>query len=663
MKKRRLKLRSRFIISMLSVVMLISGVMAVMTYYRSRDALFTARQEELWELASANASELARRLVEVSKTAEGLSTTLEIIQPRREEDLKRLITRFLSESPRVYGLGVCYEPYRFTPGRRMFGIYQKRSPRGIATVMLGTNQKDEPASNWALAPAPKTRRSKATIMENYHRRDWYLLPLLLARPVWVQPYYGEAGKVLMTTYAAPILYKGKVQGVVTADINLRSLGREVSRLTVGREGYAFVLTRQGTFVAAPKMEWVMRESIFSLAEGLHRPDLRELGKRMVRGGRGVVKLTDWYSGAPGWLAFTPIKGPGWSFCAMVPESEVMEPVWNLARWQGTMAGAGILVILVLVWALVMSMTKPLGNLAGAARRLASGDLKTKVKGILPGDEIGDLAQAFNTMVDDLNRYVEELTDTTAAKERIESELNLAHQIQQSILPRTYPPFPDRPEFDLFAKTIPARQVGGDFYDFFALPDGRFGLVVGDVSGKGVPAALFMTVSRTLIKNAAFHHPDPLDALNEVNAQIIPDNEMCMFVTVFYGVYDPADGKLRYVSAGHPAPFLHRASTGEMLRLDEAHGRVVGVMDEMGLAPGEITLLPDDVFLVFTDGLDEAVNSDGEMFGLDRVGKWLGNAKTDKAPKMIDALVSHHLGFTGQVEQFDDLTLLIFRRKA
>jgi sigma-B regulation protein RsbU (phosphoserine phosphatase) len=321
----------------------------------------------------------------------------------------------------------------------------------------------------------------------------------------------------------------------------------------------------------------------------------------------------------------------------------------------------LLLLSLVVWLLVISLTRPLQRLAAGAKRLASGDLTTKVEDVRPGDEVGDLANSFNTMVDDLNSYVNELTATTAAKERIESELDLARQIQMSILPRTYPAFPDHEDFDLFAKTHPAREVGGDFYDFFFVDDNRLVFVVGDVSGKGVPAALFMTVSRTLIKNAAAHHPDPVEALDEVNAQIMPENDMCMFVTVFYGLYDLDKSRLTYASAGHPMPLLRRAD-GQVEPIPSTGGMAVGVFDQMGLKQGEIDLDPGDTILVYTDGLDEAVNAHDEQYGLPRAKDWLASTEVTNAPVMIDRLVEAQKKFTGDLEQFDDLTLLIFRRK-
>ncbi len=639
MKRRLLGLRSRFIIAVLAAVGLISAGMASLSYFEARQSLLTSRQEWLFDLAQGKSNELAYQLSQVSNTTDSMSRLLEVVPDPGPLTLRRLISATISASPRVYGVGMAYAPYAYRPDKRLFCVYLHRSKKGIVDAS-GVVESES---------------------YNYPRHDWYLIPSLLHRPSWTEPYYGQGGGVVMTTYTVPVIKAGETRAVAVADISLTKLGRDVARMAVGRRGYAFLISGHGTFLAAPRTDWVMRESIFSLAEEMNRPDLRMLGRRMIRGGAGVERVQDWLRGEPAWLAFAPVPGVNWSFGAVVPESELFAPALELAKRQALAALGGLVALVVLIWLLVMGLTRPIKRLVEGAQRLSAGDLTTQVEGVRPGDELGELAQSFNKMVSDLNRYVTELTETTAAKQRIESELDLAHQIQQSILPRTYPAFPERTEFDLFAITQPARQVGGDFYDFFFVDQDHLGVVVGDVSGKGVGSALFMTVSRTLIKNAASHHLDPVDVLKEVNQQILPDNEMCMFVTVFYGVYELATGRMVFANAGHPPPLLRKVD-GVVESFPRTGGMAVGVFDQMGLERGEVTLQPGELMLVFTDGLDEAVNVQEEMFGIERAKQWLAKAQPAPAPDMINDLVETQRRFTGDLEQFDDLTMLIFRRR-
>ncbi len=633
-----LRLRPRFAIFVLAGVGLVVLVTSLLTYQDNSRALLEARKEHLLSLARAEAWKMADYLRGVSAPAQNLAAVLDGLPRQSETVLYDLLSHQLERASNVYGMAAAYAPGSYDPARKLFSPYVFRTAQGLERVQLD-------AAGY-----------------NYPRQDWFLIPALLGRPFWTEPYFDEGGgNALMTTFAAPFKRADQGEGVVTADMNLEALGRQTRGLEVGLGGYPFLITRQGTFLAAPKPEWVMRETIFSLAEEMDRPDLRALGRRMARGGEGVLRLIDPALGEAAWLAFAPVAGPGWSLGMVVPESEVLAPVREAAGEQAVVAATGLVALVVVVWLMVVGLTRPLNRVVAAARRLSEGDLSTQVNDVRPGDEVGELAQTFNRMVSELNRYVGELTATTKAKERIESELDLARQIQQSILPRSYPAFPDRPQFDLFALTMPAREVGGDFYDFFFVDNDHLGLVVGDVSGKGVPAALFMTVARTLIKNSGQHHREPLTAMNEVNAQILPDNEMMMFVTVFYATYELSTGLLRWVSAGHPSPLLRRAG-GKLESLPRLAGMAVGVDDDLGLELGQVALEPEDVLLVYTDGLDEAVNAAQEPFGLERAEAWLAEAASGPAPEMLEGLVEHWRQFAGAVDQFDDLTLLLFRRK-
>ncbi|ADK86535.1 protein serine/threonine phosphatase [Desulfarculus baarsii DSM 2075] len=639
MRPRVLKLRSRFVLSVAAGVLAIGAAMGVISFHEGRAALLEAKSAELAMMAGHQAARVALRLTRVADRPLVAATALELTPKPSLEHLRELVERIMAKAPEVFGMAVAFAPNSYDPAVRLHSPYFFRGPNGIETSNLNSADYD------------------------YPNQDWYKIPALLKRPVWSEPYFDEGGgNVLMSTFSAPLMQGGQVGGVVTADVSLQSLERQVADLTVGRNGFAFVISASGRFLAAPKAQWVMRETIFSLAEGAGRDDLRALGKKMIGGQRGLVRVKSFLDGRDVWLAYAPVEGAGWSFGVVIPEDDVMAPVWELAKRQAMTVFGGLAAMLLVVWLLVLGLTSPLRRLSAAAAHLAEGDLATTVDDVRPGDEIGDLAESFNRMVADLRRHVEELTATTAIKERIQSELDTAYQIQQSILPRTYPAFPQRPEMDLFAKTIPAREVGGDFYDFFMLSPDTVGLVVGDVSGKGVPAALFMTVARTLIKNAAAHYSRPADVLAEVNAQIMPENEMCMFVTVFYGIYAISTGELVYTCAGHPAPMMRRAD-GTVSRMEQIPGMAVGFFEGIELEQCTITLEPGDSMLVFTDGLDESIDIDGKMFGMQRALDWYAQVGSDlDAPAMIDSLIECHGQYTAGTEKFDDLTMLFLRRK-
>ena len=638
MKRIKLGLRAKFLIFVLLGVGSVAGALALVSFYETQHVALQARKLQLYDLAKLKASELSARLQKASLKAESLATALDVTRPVREEEVYALISGYMKDSPDVQGMAAAYAPYAFDSTRKLFSPYMFRDGKKLKRQGLGNET------------------------YNYPGKDWYRIPARNGKACWSEPYFDEGGgSTMMTTYSHPLIVDGKLKAITTADVFLDRLGRDVSNLVVGHEGWAFLISSHGIFLAAKDESLVNRESIFSFAARHHRPDIDDLGTVMVKGQSGVKRIKDWQRGEALWLGYAPVPGPGWSLAVMVPESEIIAPAKLLARKQAVYGLFGLAFMVLIVLALVFKLTGPLKRLSQGVAQLAHGDLSTKVEGIPPGDEVGDLAQAFNNMVDDLDRYINELTEATASKQRIESELDLARQIQQSILPRTYPAYPDRDEFDLFGKTIPAMEVGGDFYDFFMLDDDHLVVVIADVSGKGVPSALFMTVSRTLIKNSAMHHKNPVETMEQVNRLIEVDNEMCMFVTVFYGLYQVSTGELSYVSAGHPGP-LWKKKDGAVGQLPRPGGTAIGITPEPGLKPGKVVLEQGELILCFTDGLDEAINEGEEQYGLKRAEAWLASTENKPAPKMLDELVADQKKFTGDVEQFDDLTLLLLRRR-
>ena len=275
------------------------------------------------------------------------------------------------------------------------------------------------------------------------------------------------------------------------------------------------------------------------------------------------------------------------------------------------------------------------------------------------DEIEDLAQSFISMNDELHTYIRDLAEVTAEKERIGAELNVATQIQADMLPRIFPPFPERDEFDLFASMNPAKEVGGDFYDYFLIDDDHLALVIADVSGKGVPAALFMVIAKALIKNhAQLGEYSPAKVLMQTNDQLCEGNEAELFVTVWLAVLQISTGKGVAANAGHEHPVL-RHKDGQFAFVKYRHSPAVATMEGMRFREHEFELLPGDSLFVYTDGVPEATNAQDELFGEERLLEAL-NEHPDASPEeLLHNVRSAVDAFVGDAPQFDDLTMIGF----
>jgi phosphoserine phosphatase RsbU/P len=301
-----------------------------------------------------------------------------------------------------------------------------------------------------------------------------------------------------------------------------------------------------------------------------------------------------------------------------------------------------------------TIARPITELTEMTRRIAAGDFTQRID-TRAKNEIGVLAASFNEMTRRLNDSIEHLKETTAAKERIESELKIAHEIQMSMVPKIFPPFPERSEFDIFATLVPAKEVGGDFYDFFFIDDDHLCFAVGDVSGKGVPASLFMAVTKTLFRATAGNGGTPGEILARLNMEICRDNESCMFVTFFCGILNIRTGEVDYSNGGHNLPyFLYR--DGARL-LENFGGRALGLVEEGSYASGGLVLEPGEALLLYTDGVTEAMDPNDTLYSDQRLAQFLGMNRGSAPRQIIGDLIDDVRHFAGKAPQSDDITAL------
>jgi len=320
--------------------------------------------------------------------------------------------------------------------------------------------------------------------------------------------------------------------------------------------------------------------------------------------------------------------------------------------------AMILVVASIAFMLARMITRPILALTRSARAIGRGEMDVQVT-VKTGDELQDLAASFNRMVVDLKKHMKELERATAEKEGLLKELEIARNIQQRLLPQSAPEIEG---VDIAAANIPAREVGGDFFDFIPVAKGIWGLAIADVSGKGMPAAMFMGLTRTIIRASATGNSSAHSAIRQANDLICRDSTSGMFVTLFYAVFDSAESTLHYVSAGHNPPILYRTSEDRMHFL-KAKGVALGVRENISLEETRIDLIRGDMLVLYTDGVTDAVNEHSEEFGLGRLMDILRSNRDASAAHVLEAILKGVSGFIGGQPSFDDLTLMILKIKA
>ena len=373
----------------------------------------------------------------------------------------------------------------------------------------------------------------------------------------------------------------------------------------------------------------------------------------------------------GWLmtAMTPVLHEDGTMAGYVMADISMNDVMNtrqtfLITLVGLLAAVAAVFLVTFLFILRRMVLHPIDLLTQATgdfiqsneEELAAGTATVNVPPIRTGDEVELLADSFRKMEEDMISYIREFMKATAEKERIGAELNVATQIQADMLPRIFPAFPERKEFDIYATMDPAKEVGGDFYDFFLVDDDHLALVIADVSGKGVPAALFMVIAKTLIKNHAQNRETPGEVFTQTNAQLCEGNDAGLFVTAWMGVLEISTGKFVYVNAGHNPPLLKRAG-GQYEWLKSRPGFVLAGMEGIRYRENTLELMPGDTLYLYTDGVTEATSSAQELYGEERLQAALNEASELPVSQLLPRIKNCIDTFVGDAEQFDDITML------
>ncbi|MBI5586061.1 MAG: SpoIIE family protein phosphatase [Deltaproteobacteria bacterium] len=606
-------------------------------YYFSREAVLGYVKENAGNLTQATVSRMESVLSGVQKAPRQLALWLEL-NPYREDDLLKNIRALLLGSPEIFGSTIAFEPGAFQRRKFFYAPYSYREKdQTIKTIFLGDGE------------------------YQYFFRDWYQVPRELNQAVWSEPYYDEGGgNIVMATYSVPFnrMEKGaKVfGGVVTADLSLAWLQEIVGAVKIYKTGYAFLISQNGVFVTHPRKDLILRESLFSLAEERGDKNLREIGRAMIRGEQGFVPTREMVSGKKSWLAYAPLAASGWSLGVVIPEEELLAGIQQLNREVLLIGLLGGILLVIAISLVSGTITKPLRFLALKTKEIAQGNLDSDLPESGSRDEIGQLTRSFGEMRLALKMYIRHLAEVTAVKERIESELKIASTIQQSFLSRHFPsPGADSP-FDLHALLEPAKEVGGDFYDFSLLDDDHLYLAVGDVSDKGVPAALLMAVTKTLLKSLAGPGIDPADILKRVNQEITRENAANMFVTVFLGILNTSNGRLVYSNAGHLPPVRIRSGREpEWLPLPK--GFVLGGLENARYRPETVILEPGDRLVLYTDGVTEAMNGEGALYAGSRLLAAVRESASGSAAELVGAVKDSVQSFVQDNPQADDITLM------
>lgn len=467
-------------------------------------------------------------------------------------------------------------------------------------------------------PYVKAEKGKAAVMSqlgsethDYTQMDFYTMTMKSGEPYWSEPYLDSDGAhAMVTTYAYPLRDKtGKVVAIMGADVSLDWLEKLINASHIYPSSYNMMISRTGQLMVCPVESLVMRQNIQEATAGMKDTTMQSINREMLAGRSGQTVVTD-DNGEKNYVFYSPIKGTtGWSMAVVCSDKEIY---YGLRQ-----VGFNLLLLMLFGLALMAYI----------------------------------IARAI--------RNFKRLQAVNAEKERIGSELRIANGIQMGMLPKIFPPYPDRDDMDIYGSLVPAKEVGGDLYDFYIRDEILF-FCIGDVSGKGVPASLVMAVTRSLFRTVSAHEDNPSNIVMKLNEAMTEMNESCMFVTLFVGALDLSTGRLHYCNAGHCPPLL----IGNELTLLPVDTNIpVGFLAEWQYTSQQIMLPPQTSIFLYTDGLTEARNAEKEMFGKQRMNdvirKAIEEGKT--APEQTIRMMAEAKNrFVNGNEQSDDLTMLAIK---
>lgn len=522
---------------------------------------------------------------------------------------------------------------------------------------------------------------------NATSRPWYIQAKKEDKTIFTDIVIDALGGGPCIICATPYYANGQFAGVVGMGAFLDNINEIILNTKIGDNGFGFVINKQGQIIASPHTTGDLITGINNIKDLRQSTNtsLADAVQKIINEKAGLTEAN--IDGKDYYLAYAPMKNTDWYFVTamevdtvIAPAKETHENIINIAteymdnlseKTKMTVIGMIISISILLFfityigWSLADYLTKPIRQLSKGVQQIAMGNFNGKLN-IHTGDEIESLAISFNAMTTELQTYIKNLEQITAEKERIATELNVATNIQKNMLPCIFPPYPDRKDFDIYAVMYPAKEVGGDFYDFYLLDENHLVITIADVSDKGIPAAMFMVITKTILKNFAMSmtSPDDFSAVVQcANRQLCENNEEMMFVTVFMGMLDLKTGKFIYVNAGHTPPMIRHKhkddSTFEYLPVEK--NCVLGINEEAQFKQQEVYLKQGDELFLYTDGVTEAINKEKKLYSIERLYSNLNkiNQKSSCQDILRDVKLSID-EFAQGMYQSDDITMLAIK---
>ena len=478
---------------------------------------------------------------------------------------------------------------------------------------------------------------------------------------WSEPYLCDRNNIVVAAYCSPILTETpsgqKIRvGEVICELSLDELNRQVNSMKIGKEGFAFLMSKDGIYITHPVTEWILNRSIYEVNEKVLKEDVVSTTDNVLADTKPgtLIAYPELFNFEKALVYYVPIRQNGWVLVSVLPYKELFEPLYLPVLQMLFFSVLGILIIYLTVTYIINRQIKPLSLVTKQLKRFSN--LTGPYKDI-PENEIDQVAESLNYMKSWYEKYLQTQSDEQKKKQQRQEDMNQASEIQQSFIKTIYPAFPGRTDIDLYSTYQPAKGVSGDLFDYFFIDDDHLVLTMGDVSGKGVPAAFFMSVAQTTIKTNALV-PKANKIVEKVNKELCTNNQHQFFLTLFLGVLDLKTGILEYCNAAHTPGYV-LTKNAKVKELAQSHGLPLGLYPDKSYSSAKIQLNKEDTLVLYTDGVTEMLNENNIQYGNHQLVENIKTLAGQSPKEMIERLEKSFKLYKGHAQQTDDITMLIF----
>jgi sigma-B regulation protein RsbU (phosphoserine phosphatase) len=497
---------------------------------------------------------------------------------------------------------------------------------------------------------------------DYQFQDWFQIPFHIQKKFWTEPWLDNDGPhKMVVSYSQPIYKKGMIQGIIRFDTELSYLQSMVSPLKIKKSGYAFLISGIGTIISHPADSLIMDETIFSLAEEYKDENLRNIGRSMVNKGSEFKLIKGKSPFRNSWIYFSPLQTNNWSVGVVIAHADVLRDLNLLLIIQTLVSILVFLTISLIIYSRTLSVSQPLRAFTNIAERIGMGDFESQLPDTNSTYEIKRLNQSFASMQSSLRKYIANLDKTNLEKNRILSEVRFASDIQKNLIPKNT----DHPyninSLRVFGIFEPASDIGGDLYDYFLVDDKHFCFAIADVVGKGIVAAMTMTIVSTFLRTVSYYHRRCSVILQELNNFLCGYNIEANFVTVLLGIIDLESGRMEFSNAGH-VPMFIRKMDRSYIKYSDTHSTAVGVFDKLQIGYQTVQLDIGDEIILITDGITEAMNAKEEFLGIEGLESIVKTLGTPNPQKSANSILENVRNFSQSSLEKDDITILVMDYK-